>query len=133
MSPLYLPDAPPALMSIRSAAVVFALIFGAAACGSTDAGPPASVEQLVSTIGCASSHIQIDADELRQGICETPQGRYTITTFVTEKGKRDWLDYAQMYGGIYLVGTRWAVIASPDLLETLRDRTGGQIEDLSSH
>ncbi|WP_155354307.1 hypothetical protein [Acrocarpospora macrocephala] len=123
-------------MPIRSATMMFVLILGAAACGSSEsaareAGPPASVEQLVSTIGCASSHIQIDADELRQGICETPQGRYTITTFVTEKGKRDWLDYAQMYGGIYLVGTRWAVIASPDLLETLRGRTGGQIEDLS--
>ncbi|GAB1818217.1 hypothetical protein [Herbidospora sp. RD11066] len=113
-----------------SAALVAALLV--AACGSAPEGGPRSVEQMYTTIGCASTYLQIDADELRQGICETPQGRYTITTFVTEKGKRDWLDYAQMWGGIYLVGELWAVVAKPDLLENLQDETGGELEDISA-
>ncbi|GII33452.1 hypothetical protein Pmi06nite_68940 [Planotetraspora mira] len=92
------------------------------------AGSPLSVEQLAAKSGCGSPNVQIDADELRQAICQTPRGRYIITSFATEKGKRDWLDDAQSYGGAYLVGNRWVVIASPDLLSSLHGQLGGQME-----
>ncbi|GGT00196.1 hypothetical protein ACFFV7_31660 [Nonomuraea spiralis] len=86
-----------------------------------------SLEEIATTIGCPPA-IQVDAAELRQAACTASTGRYVIVTFVTDKGTRDWLDYAQMYGGTYLVGVRWTVVSSPDLLQRLRGSLGGRIE-----
>jgi hypothetical protein len=91
--------------------------------------PPATMKQIAAEIGCPKPAIQVDADELRQAACETSRGRYTITTFATEKGKLTWLDNAQMYGGTYLIGKRWVVIADRDQLESLRAGLGGRIEE----
>ncbi|MGW4796506.1 hypothetical protein ACWEPC_29205 [Nonomuraea sp. NPDC004297] len=90
--------------------------------------PWASMEQIAATAGCASPSMQVDAAELRQAACQTSRGRYTLVTFTTDGGKRVWLDNAQMYGGTYLVGDRWVVVAEPALLEGLRERLGGMIE-----
>ncbi|GAA3686115.1 hypothetical protein GCM10022224_058650 [Nonomuraea antimicrobica] len=92
------------------------------------AAPAASIEELASKAACTSLKVQTDAAELRQAACQTAAGRYTIVTFATEKGKREWLDAAQMYGGTYLVGEQWAVVASMDLLHALQQRVGGDVE-----
>ncbi|MFF0770723.1 hypothetical protein ACFYUK_17685 [Nonomuraea wenchangensis] len=90
--------------------------------------PAAGMEQLLRAAACADPQVQVDATELRQVICHTPAGRYTILTFATQDGARAWLDEAQPYGGTYLVGDRWTVIAAPDLLTGLRAQLGGRLE-----
>ncbi|WP_226900461.1 hypothetical protein [Nonomuraea phyllanthi] len=92
--------------------------------------PTAGMEQIAGTLGCPSIDMQVDATELRQAVCRTSRGRYTLVTFTTDAGKRMWLDAAQAYGGTYLVGDRWVVIATPALLEALREQLGGRIESM---
>uniref|UniRef100_A0AAU2A9P2 Lipoprotein n=1 Tax=Streptomyces sp. NBC_00093 TaxID=2975649 RepID=A0AAU2A9P2_9ACTN len=91
---------------------------------------PAKVEVIAQLTGCTVK-IRTDADELREGVCHTALGDYLITTFPAEKYKLTWLDSAAMYGGKYLVGTKWVISAAPKLLEPLRQKVGGTIEDLS--
>lgn len=91
---------------------------------------PAKVEVIAELTGCKVK-IRTDADELREGVCHTALGDYLITTFPEEKYKLTWLDSASMYGGKYLVGTKWVVSAAPKLLVPLRQKVGGTIQDLS--
>ncbi|MEV6172583.1 hypothetical protein AB0L99_30775 [Streptomyces sp. NPDC051954] len=91
---------------------------------------PAKVEVIASLTGCKAK-IRIDAEELRQGLCHTPKVDYLITTFPEETYKQTWLDSAAMYGGKYLVGTRWIVSAKePKMLEEFRTKIGGNIQQL---
>ncbi|MEY9995602.1 hypothetical protein ABIE67_007634 [Streptomyces sp. V4I8] len=90
---------------------------------------PARVEVIAGLTGCKVK-IRTEADELREGVCRTKRGDYLITTFPQEKLKVTWLDAAAVYGGKYLVGTRWVVSAKPELLEQLRPRLGGEIQQL---
>ncbi|MFF3375186.1 hypothetical protein ACFYXF_19835 [Streptomyces sp. NPDC002680] len=91
---------------------------------------PAKVEVIAELTGCTVK-IRTDADELREGVCHTKLGDYLITTFPEEKYKLTWLDSAAMYGGKYLVGTKWVISAAPKLLDPLRQKVGGTVEDLS--
>jgi hypothetical protein len=95
--------------------------------------PRVSMKKLKATAGCPKARLQIDADELKQAACQTERGRYTIVTFTTDEGKRAWLDHAQPYGGTYLVGDRWTVVSTPELLEGLREQVGGRIETGAQH
>ncbi|MER6506417.1 hypothetical protein ABT158_06350 [Nonomuraea sp. NPDC001636] len=95
--------------------------------------PAGDMRQLTTLLGCPAGKLQTDAAELRQAACDSPQGRLTIVTFSTDKGKRDWLDIAQAYGGAYLVGDRWVVVATADQLERLRGRLGGELETPRHH
>ncbi len=90
---------------------------------------PAKVEVIADLTGC-EVRIRTEADELREGVCRTERGDYLITTFPQEKFKLTWLDAAAVYGGKYLVGTRWVVSAKPVLLEQLRSQLGGRVEQL---
>ncbi|MGN9757350.1 hypothetical protein [Streptomyces sp. SD31] len=90
---------------------------------------PAKVEVIADLTGC-EVRIRTEADELREGVCRTKQGDYLITTFPQEKYKLTWLDAAAVYGGQYLVGTRWVVSAKPEVLERLRPQLGGKIQQL---
>lgn len=90
---------------------------------------PAKVEVIAGLTGCEAD-IRIEADELRQGACTTEDGGYLITTFPQERLKETWLDSASVYGGTYLVGTRWVVSAEPETLERFRGRLGGTIREL---
>jgi hypothetical protein len=92
---------------------------------------PAKVEVIAGLTGC-TAEIRIDADELREGVCRTKRGEYRITTFPEERFQVTWLDSAAMYGGKYLVGTRWVVSAVPELLEGFRSRLGGTVQELRS-
>lgn len=91
---------------------------------------PAKVEVIASLTGCTAK-IRIEADELRQGLCHTPKIDYLITTFPEEQYKQAWLESAAIYGGKYLVGSRWIVSAKePEMLEQFRDKLGGTIQQL---
>ncbi|NUP24319.1 MAG: hypothetical protein HOV96_26415 [Nonomuraea sp.] len=91
--------------------------------------PRAGLGRILAAVGCVRPKVQVDAAELHQVACSTTTGRYTIMTF-TERANQDaWLGEAQAYGGTYLVGDRWTVVASSALLPALRTRLGGRIED----
>ncbi|MEU9053452.1 hypothetical protein AB0D37_24025 [Streptomyces sp. NPDC048384] len=90
---------------------------------------PAKVEVIADLTGCKVK-IRTEADELREGVCHTKKGDYLITTFPQEKFKLTWLDAAAVYGGKYLVGTRWVVSAKPEVLDRLRPQLGGKIQQL---
>ncbi|MFE5921320.1 hypothetical protein [Streptomyces sp. NPDC056468] len=90
---------------------------------------PAKVEVIADLTGCKVK-IRTEAEELREGVCRTKKGDYLITTFPQEKFKLTWLDAAAVYGGKYLVGTRWVVSAKPEVLDRLRPQLGGKIQQL---
>ncbi|AQT75488.1 hypothetical protein [Streptomyces sp. fd1-xmd] len=97
------------------------------------AAPGTSLEEIASAIGC-TAEVSVEADELRQGGCETGQGAYRMATFAAQKGLRAWLDEARAYGGVYLVGDRWVVTTrSADALNALRERLGGAVETGTAH
>ncbi|WP_151477493.1 hypothetical protein [Streptomyces albicerus] len=139
---------------VRGAALIgsLALLLLATACGGGDDGDaaeskqakkaamsaapaagvvaPAKVEVIANLTGCKPK-IRIEADELRQGLCHTKKVDYLITTFPEEKYKQTWLDSAAIYGGKYLVGSRWIVSAKePEMLEQFRAKLGGNIQQL---
>ncbi|MFF4579708.1 hypothetical protein [Streptomyces sp. NPDC001389] len=94
---------------------------------------PATVEQIATALGC-TAELGTQAEELRQGACETAQGTYRMTTFRAEEGLHSWLAEAEPYGGVYLVGDRWVVTAqSADALAGLRGRLGGSVETGAEH
>jgi hypothetical protein len=90
---------------------------------------PAKVEVIAGLTGCKAK-IRVEAEELRQGICHTKKSDYLITTFPQDKFRQVWLESAAMYGGKHLVGFRWVVSAEPAMLEQLRPKLGGTIEQL---
>lgn len=91
---------------------------------------PAKVEVIADLAGCEAAEIRIEADELREGVCESSVGGLVITTFPEEKFKTTWLESASIYGGQYLVGPRWAIGAEPAALKKLRPKVGGTIRKL---
>ena len=90
---------------------------------------PAKVEVIAELTGC-KARIRVEAEELRQGVCHTKKADYLITTFPRDEYQAAWLDSAGMYGGKYLVGSRWVVSAQPKMLERFRPRLGGTIRQL---
>ncbi|MFD9371853.1 hypothetical protein ACFWA6_29740 [Streptomyces sp. NPDC060020] len=93
-----------------------------------------SIEEIAAAIGC-TAEVSVEADELRQGGCQTEQGGpYRMVTFAAEQGLRSWLTEAKMYGGLYLVGDRWVVTAgTEDALAGARGRLGGALEKGDTH
>ncbi|MGR4881200.1 hypothetical protein ACIPUC_17595 [Streptomyces sp. LARHCF249] len=95
--------------------------------------PSASIEEIAAAVGC-TAHVDVQAEELREGGCQTGQGAYRMVTFAADEGLRSWLTEARMYGGTYLVGSRWVVTApSADALTALRGRIGGAVEAGAAH
>jgi hypothetical protein len=93
----------------------------------------AEVEELAGSVGCTAKII-MEVDDYRQGTCETDQAEYVFLSFTTEVGKRGWLDAAQMYGGVYLVGKRWVLSATPaQYMTTARAELGGTVEERGSY
>ncbi|ASQ98599.1 hypothetical protein [Streptomyces sp. 11-1-2] len=155
--PLRTADRPPRRHGPRAVAMAVAAAVGAlltvAGCGGGDgkadakaetggnaARPSASpapkaarVEQLASAAGC-EPQFTTKVDDYRQAVCKTVKGKFVFLDFVTAKGQRDWLETAQMYGGVYLVGNRWVLSSSPRKnMERLREEFGGTIEEETSY
>jgi hypothetical protein len=88
-----------------------------------------TVEQLATTIGC-TAEITLKALDYRKGECTRDGIPYVLLDFQTVQGQREWLDYAEMYGGLYLVGDRWALSAkSKSFMQELSKKLGGTVEE----
>ncbi|WP_433453555.1 hypothetical protein ACQPXS_35550 [Streptomyces sp. CA-142005] len=95
---------------------------------------PATLEELAEAVGCKKAEEAGKAKDYRQGVCETAGAQYLLLTFDTLTGQREWLGISQMYGGVYLVGNRWVLSASPrSAMEAARDKLGGTIEENSAY
>jgi hypothetical protein len=116
-------------LTVRCVAVGTQAPHGSAAGHVSHAGPPLTLEQLATKAGC-QPRIQGGAADKRQGYCTTQDGKFVLITFTSDKGQNAWLDQAQEYGK-YLVGNRWAAGSSPQVLEKLRAKLGGDIAGAS--
>ncbi|MET9960706.1 hypothetical protein ABZ128_16925 [Streptomyces sp. NPDC006326] len=97
------------------------------------AARPAGLQDLAAALGC-TPEITVDAEELREGACGTGQEAFRMATFAADQGQRAWLDEAMMYGGTYLVGTRWVVTGpSAQALSAVQGRLGGTLATGSTH
>ncbi|GAA0917542.1 MULTISPECIES: hypothetical protein [Streptomyces violaceusniger group] len=109
---------------------------GNAARPSASASPTpkaARVEQLASAAGC-KPEFTTKVDDYRQAVCKNSRGKFLFLDFATAKNQRDWLETAQMYGGVYLVGNRWVLSSSPRKnMEEFREKFGGTIEEGTSY
>ncbi len=86
-----------------------------------------TVQELAATVGCEAT-LQGRAADFRQATCTMSGEKLVFVDFDTAEGQREWLDYATMYGGVYLVGERWALSGTKGYLETLLPTLGGKIE-----
>jgi hypothetical protein len=100
--------------------------------GDAPKAKPATIEQIAEQTGCTLAGTR-NADELKQGACQTAKGRYTVVSFKTDQGQNSWLEEAKPWGGSYLVGARWVIVSTPPTLETLRKELGGQILNGAHH
>ncbi|MFJ8108820.1 hypothetical protein [Streptomyces sp. NPDC096132] len=92
---------------------------------------PMTLEALGKAVGCETAPKEGGKTlDFRQGVCKSADGDYVLLTFDTAEGQRGWLDTAQMYGGVYLVGNRWVLSADPrSAMEKARAELGGTIEE----
>lgn len=111
----------------------------AAGCSAVGGGPdgpgeaaPASLAELAEKTGCTPTGERA-VEDLEQGNCETPRGRYVLLSFTTDEGMRTWLDEARPWGGSYLVGARWVAVSTPETLQSLRADLGGKIVSGDPH
>jgi hypothetical protein len=97
----------------------------------SDTGTPApfrTVDQLAATVGCTAT-LEGTAADFRQATCTKDGTTFVFVDFDTATGQREWLDYATSYGGLFLVGDRWAMSGKDrDYLESVRAKLGGAIE-----
>ncbi|WFB10930.1 hypothetical protein LRS74_30720 [Streptomyces sp. LX-29] len=94
---------------------------------------PQSLRNIADAIGC-TARINVEAEELTQGGCTTERGTYRMVTFAADSGQRAWLTESEAYGGKYLIGKRWVVVAqSLESLDELRGKIGGTIEAAAGH
>ncbi|UGY92146.1 hypothetical protein [Streptomyces gobiensis] len=126
----------PSHAAVPALALTGAVLLGACGGGTDQSAAPkpatGSLEELAAKTAC-EVEVDINADELRQGVCKTDDGRYVLTTFATSRGQQEWLEEAKPYGGTYLIGSRWVAVGEPDVLGSLRGRLGGEVENGDSH
>ncbi|MFH9676125.1 hypothetical protein ACH4L5_28140 [Streptomyces sp. NPDC017405] len=125
-------------MRLRRLAPGAAALLALAGCGSgghTGPVPPTatgSLERLAARVRCAPD-MQTDADEIRQAVCRTRDGRFVLATFATDRGQREWIDDAKDYGGHYLVGRKWVAVGDDGVVRVLRGTLGGDLETGADH
>ncbi|HEY0454661.1 hypothetical protein [Actinophytocola sp.] len=94
---------------------------------------PMTVRQLAAAMGCTAK-LGGKAADFRQATCTVAGSPLVLLDFDTAEGQRAWLEMSQMYGGVYLVGERWALSGrSKEYLEELSGRLGGDVEEGSVH
>ncbi|MGY3201268.1 hypothetical protein [Streptomyces sp. TE5632] len=122
------------VLALTGAVAVLAL----AGCGSgkAESEVPAtatgSLEHLAAEAKCKPD-MQTDADTIRQAICKKGKEKYVLATFATDRGQREWIDMAKDYGGHYLVGRKWVAVGEENVLDDLRGRLGGDVEEGIDH
>ncbi len=121
-------------------------------CGGTDAAPPEkepeqatttttsskpaprhTVEQLASKLGCTPK-FRGPTKGFRQASCMKDGEPVLLFDFETAEGQHTWLDNAISFGGVYLVGDRWALSGvSEEYMESLSKTFGGTVEDKKTY
>ncbi|WP_329314909.1 hypothetical protein [Streptomyces sp. NBC_01262] len=92
-----------------------------------------TVKQLAAAVGCTAK-ITSKAADYRQATCKVSGVEHVFLDFDTAAGQRAWLDYAEMYGGVYLVGNRWVLSAkSKEYMQTLSAKLGGTVEEQGAY
>ncbi|MFF0742687.1 hypothetical protein ACFYVL_20045 [Streptomyces sp. NPDC004111] len=126
-------------MRQRTAATAAAALLALALSALTGCGPPpvppeatGTLEELAAQAGCVPD-IGTEAAELRQASCRTSGGDYVLTTFATDRGRQEWFDAANDYGGSYLVGRGWIAAGDADVVTALRGQLGGTVETTAGH
>jgi hypothetical protein len=90
-------------------------------------------QQLAATVGC-EARLQGRAADFRQATCEHEGATFVFLDFDTKQGQESWLEYALLYGGVYLVGDRWVLSGkSREYMESLLPTLGGVVAEDSSH
>jgi hypothetical protein len=90
-------------------------------------------QQLAAAVGC-EARLQGRAADFRQAVCEHEGETFVFLDFDTKQGQESWLEYAVLYGGVYLVGDRWVLSGkSREYMESLLPKLGGTIAEDSSH
>lgn len=99
---------------------------------SSKPAPRYTVEQLAAKLGC-KAELRGPTKGFRQASCKIDGEPYVFLDFEDAEGQRLWLDEAIGWGGIYLVGDRWAMSAkSKEYMESLSKTLGGTVEDKQS-
>ncbi|MFJ8307826.1 MULTISPECIES: hypothetical protein [unclassified Streptomyces] len=108
----------------------------ASGCGTSSPHTPATasgtLEQLAAKAACKPV-VSTDSAELRQANCTTKDGRYVLATFATDRGQREWINEAEDYGGVYLVGRKWVAVGEQPVVTALHGRLGGSVETGTVH
>ncbi len=126
------------VLPVLAAASVVALLGGCSDSGDGTAsvsakGTPPSVEKLGGALECKVK-VTKKVEDYRLGSCKKDKTLFTMVTFKDNRAKRGWLDYSKPYGGTYLVGSRWLVLADSDKkLIPVQAKFGGTIEQGASH
>lgn len=125
------------MLAATAAALAALTVAGCGAGGDRgdDAVPPTatgSLEHLAAQAKCRPD-MQTDADEIRQAICTTAEGKFILATFATDRGQREWINEAKDYGGHYLVGRKWVAVGDDGVVGRLRSTLGGTIEQGAQH
>ncbi|MFI0978584.1 hypothetical protein ACH4SP_16500 [Streptomyces sp. NPDC021093] len=111
---------------VAGALVALVLVTG---CGGSPPEPEeaaGTLEELAAKAGCVPD-IGTQAAEIRQANCRTQSGSYVLATFATDRGRQEWLDGADDYGGSYLVGRKWVAAGDEAVVTALRGRLGGTV------
>ncbi|GHH30941.1 lipoprotein [Streptomyces lanatus] len=123
------------MLALSGAVAVLALA-GCGSGGEKEAEAPktatGSLEHLAAMAKC-DPNMQTDADEIRQAICKTGKEKYILATFATDRGQAEWLSGAKDYGGYYLVGRKWVAVGHEDVVASLRNELGGDIQIGTDH
>ncbi|MEZ7004192.1 hypothetical protein [Streptomyces sp. AD55] len=121
---------------LAPAGAALALALSGCGTGDGEAAVPetatGSLEHLAAEAECEPD-LQTDADTIRQAICEGGGEKYVLVTFATDRGQREWINTAKDYGGYYLVGRKWVAVGEQGLVEGLRGRLGGVVEQGVQH
>jgi hypothetical protein len=112
--------------AVLAAAVAVTVVFVIRA-GERDVTP---VTDLASRLGCSgfTQGTQIELFVREQGDCQFDGATVTLHTFTTGDAAASWLQVAQNFGGIYVVGDRWAIsVDTQDKANAVRAKLGGDI------
>lgn len=96
-------------------------------------GIEGGLEKVAATAGCKPEVQQKAGSGFRQGVCRVQDARYTVMSFTTEADKQTWITEAKQWGGTYLVGPKWVVVATSPTLKTLQEKLGGDISSGYGH
>ncbi|MFD3517018.1 hypothetical protein [Streptomyces sp. NPDC058657] len=119
----------------KAATALLLLALTLAGCGGQPSPPSeatGTLEELAARAGCVPD-IGTDAAELRQANCRSGEGDYVLTTFATDRGRQEWFDAANDYGGSYLIGRGWIAAGEEAVLTELRGRLGGTVRRAAGH